>query len=845
MHSRSQSPIRSESKTKSRERLGTKERPATSPDQQKEELSQQLKSISQRLAKIQVEKRKLSPLYRPTTPNTNKQETKKEKRKREFFHPKLEFVMAEAAYSPYLTPPTANYGQKTLHYPSKMKEIRFQGRDPIPEEGFPVDVEFARRRFVKEIIQFKPRFEVQLLPIFSLASYSLSLSLPLLSLSSPSIQFHEEKTNLPAQYLAPLPDLYIPNVHAKPRRESMVYPNNYQPLKDHRGKLPVHLRAYLDYDPRYPDTAPKTKITEAEAKELIKELTDARSSSPIRRLGSGSYQAHGARGGPNKYREEIQYRNAVKQFVRMLSNASGGGETTPSPSWSRDASCDDEDNVFGLEELTGGAGGDHLRKDHHYDPSLETVMEPTDAVMAADSAPDVAPTYTPASPEEDKRPPFVFEMATLQIKQITIKNLQSKLVYGTKQVYATLKSGKIYSCQTTEILNPPNPIKWTTSPGDHSLSLPVSSTAINNYKIKFSVFNKSKGKKNRSDVSYGSHTLTLTEELQRVRFDKEFVSSFEIKTSDGERGGKVSLVMELLEGNISEGNEPDRESKVDQDDEHLRVEKKEKEQSSERQEEGNVGTEAQKNVDSKSSSDHPELNDDYDEYNDEEEADAEATTSQKPSQPSVTDEDHVPISVDNFFDALSSTENSVVHYFDDAPNDAEVKETKMDQKETDDYDDDQLYDDFDDEDDQQEDAEEQTKQTSPRNPPPMLGRQMTMFESIDNWEEEGNPNENANATPTAAPLADENSATEYGGEDFDNESETKATPTAAPLVDENSATEYGAEDFDNESETKATPTAAPLADENSATEYGGEDFDNESETKATPELEYDGDDFED
>jgi hypothetical protein len=150
--SRSQSPKRPEA------RPGTGKSQKCDPE--KEELTQKLHSISTRLAQIQLEKRKLSPLYRPST-SPKKDKKEKKNQKREFYHPKLEFVMAEAAYSPYLTPPTASYGEKTLRYPSKMKEIRFQGRDPIPEEGFPVDVDFARRRFVKEIINFKPRFEVR------------------------------------------------------------------------------------------------------------------------------------------------------------------------------------------------------------------------------------------------------------------------------------------------------------------------------------------------------------------------------------------------------------------------------------------------------------------------------------------------------------------------------------------------------------------------------------------------------------------------------------------------------------------------------------------------------------
>lgn len=150
--SRSQSPKR----PKSGQGAGSKKLEC-----EKDELAKKLQSISQRLSEIQSEKRKLSPLSRPSTaPKKETSEKKTKPHKREFFHPKLEFIMAEAAYSPYLTPPTASYGKKTLHYPFKMKEIRFQGRDPIPEEGFPVDIDFAKRRFVKEIINFKPRFEV-------------------------------------------------------------------------------------------------------------------------------------------------------------------------------------------------------------------------------------------------------------------------------------------------------------------------------------------------------------------------------------------------------------------------------------------------------------------------------------------------------------------------------------------------------------------------------------------------------------------------------------------------------------------------------------------------------------
>ena len=161
--SRSQSPKSKRKKQTEGEEQEQEEKELKEKEKEKEinrnELTLKLQSISTRLAEIQLEKRKLSPLYHPSKKTTRE----KKSYKREYHHPKLEFVMAEAAYSPYLTPPTASYGHKTLHYPEKMKEIRFQGRDPIPEEGFPVDIEFARKRFIKDIIKFKPRFEVRIL----------------------------------------------------------------------------------------------------------------------------------------------------------------------------------------------------------------------------------------------------------------------------------------------------------------------------------------------------------------------------------------------------------------------------------------------------------------------------------------------------------------------------------------------------------------------------------------------------------------------------------------------------------------------------------------------------------
>jgi hypothetical protein len=644
----------------------------------------------------------------------------------------------------------------------------------------------------------------------------------------------------------------------------MVYPNTYQPLKGHRGRIPAHLRSYLDFDPLKPETAPTTKITKEEANELIKELTDARSPSPIRRQGSGSYNAHGARGGPNKYREDMKYRKAVKDFVRMLSNASGAGEITPSAT--NEAGDDDDDsmNEYFLEELDPSSDHHQVSNDH-YEPQLAPVVEPTAEEAVALEA-----------------EPFVFQAATLQLKKIQIRNLQSKLVYGNKDVYVSIKSGKIYSCQTVTLSNPSNPMKWEYPSGDHRMSFPVTMTSIQNFKLKISVYNKSKGK-NRPDILYGTHTALLSKELLQYRFNQEISLSFDLKSSPGEGGektGKLNLIVELLEGNMMEMSEPDDESKMDT--ERGREDRKPGLLTKELERLISPRNEMKEDCTGGSVASHKSCSLKGDEHSDgsgyhtggkdhttnsSELIDLDAylnlgmdNESTNLSRPSLTEEEtgHVPLSVENFFDALSSDDgshvagSSVIQYEDQDMNGDDKNKTE----EGNDDDEYKLYDDFDDEYENEEFTDDKSttlttgqatvSQSEEANAPPMkIGRQMTMYESD---EDEGPQGE---ANPAAM---DEPSNTEYGGDEFDNDSTSKATDEVKPAttMDEPSNTEYGGDEFDNDSTSKATDEVKPATtmDEPSNTEYGGDEFDNHSNTKVSdaPEENYEeyGDDgFED
>jgi hypothetical protein len=127
---------------------------------EREELDQKLKSINDKLHKVHEERKRMSPLAKysiaskSTTPASQKR-----LKKRALYHPRLNLIIAETCYSPYLTKPYEPYSEKTLRVPMQIKELRFSGSDENVE-GFPVEMKMAKKVFIKDIIEYKAHFEV-------------------------------------------------------------------------------------------------------------------------------------------------------------------------------------------------------------------------------------------------------------------------------------------------------------------------------------------------------------------------------------------------------------------------------------------------------------------------------------------------------------------------------------------------------------------------------------------------------------------------------------------------------------------------------------------------------------
>lgn len=89
-------------------------------------------------------------------------QTKRKSAKKTFHHPKLDFVLGEVVFSPYMTKPLDPYPQETFEVPKKLHELKkkvVEGSD-VPKDELPYDVDFVRNRFIHEVANFSVSFNM-------------------------------------------------------------------------------------------------------------------------------------------------------------------------------------------------------------------------------------------------------------------------------------------------------------------------------------------------------------------------------------------------------------------------------------------------------------------------------------------------------------------------------------------------------------------------------------------------------------------------------------------------------------------------------------------------------------
>jgi hypothetical protein len=139
--------------------------PASSPTKSLTNASQQdvkdQKKFELKLLDIDAKIRAVRAEINSISPETKKKtvklpEIKEKNKKKQFYHPNLDLVMAEMAYSPYLFAPDQKYTTNTF-LSAKVGELRFEKKEEALRK-IPYDLSEAKKRFLKEVISFNPSF---------------------------------------------------------------------------------------------------------------------------------------------------------------------------------------------------------------------------------------------------------------------------------------------------------------------------------------------------------------------------------------------------------------------------------------------------------------------------------------------------------------------------------------------------------------------------------------------------------------------------------------------------------------------------------------------------------------
>lgn len=139
-------------------------RPKKPVDEEHRLALEKVKELSTKISKLSVERRKVAPLdkYNNLSGITKSGALPRKKKVREFFHPTLDYVFAEVSNSPYLTHPLENYSTETLLTSKRLRTLKRNnvGKKLREIEDIPVDIDKSREIFMKEVVEFLPRFEV-------------------------------------------------------------------------------------------------------------------------------------------------------------------------------------------------------------------------------------------------------------------------------------------------------------------------------------------------------------------------------------------------------------------------------------------------------------------------------------------------------------------------------------------------------------------------------------------------------------------------------------------------------------------------------------------------------------
>jgi hypothetical protein len=196
---------------------------------------EKLSDITRKLQEVRLLRRQLSPVSTKKKKLKKKSDSNQRQHKskvtREYFHPQLEYVIAEVAHSPYMISPTQRYPEETLQLSGKIRNLKALGKrsNELRPEERPCDFGEARKIFTK-IINFRQSYEA--------GSQSIDSNDRIATAGSPP------RTGQSTQKRSPSPMLKAAGARGGPAR----YARRIKLIKEQRSQSPTSREDNLEID---------------------------------------------------------------------------------------------------------------------------------------------------------------------------------------------------------------------------------------------------------------------------------------------------------------------------------------------------------------------------------------------------------------------------------------------------------------------------------------------------------------------------------------------------------------------------------------------------------------------
>lgn len=124
-------------------------------------VEEKLKIINEQLAEVKKKRLEFDRANSPPKRRAKKAEKSHERPKKPaLYHPKLDYIMGQIVYSPYMVNPRHAYPRETFDVPEKLYDLKRKSPKlkELPEDLHPFDLKEIKKKFMKEVVNYNVSF---------------------------------------------------------------------------------------------------------------------------------------------------------------------------------------------------------------------------------------------------------------------------------------------------------------------------------------------------------------------------------------------------------------------------------------------------------------------------------------------------------------------------------------------------------------------------------------------------------------------------------------------------------------------------------------------------------------